>query len=237
MAATSTPTRRTRFSRRIPDHVTDELVNVLSSPRIYEFNELFGFVYENLKKRNAVSGGEEMLRLRAYEKLQNLVGRNLVEKSGRQYRGLPGLEVASSANQPKPVLTPALSPERVAAVAREAELEVLAEERARAAAARAASRAAGATAAAAKSVAKVSKPAAPAKPVKKPAPAAAKKVEKKAPVKPKAKTPAKPAKAAKPAPKKPAQPVKKAVAKKPVAKAKPAVKPAAKAKKPAPKKK
>ena len=85
-------TRRTRFSRRIPDHVTDELVNVLSEPKTYEFNSLFELVYENLKERNAVSGGEEMLRLRAYEKLQNLVTRGLVEKAGKKYRGLERIE-------------------------------------------------------------------------------------------------------------------------------------------------
>lgn len=90
-------TRRTRFSRRVPDHVTDELVNVLSNPETYEFNELFGLVYENLKKRNAVSGGEEMLRLRAYEKLQNLVSRGLVAKKGKTYRGLDRIAEASSA--------------------------------------------------------------------------------------------------------------------------------------------
>lgn len=89
-------TRRTRFSRRIPDHVTDELVNVLSEPKTYEFNSLFELVYENLKERNAVSGGEEMLRLRAYEKLQNLVTRGLVEKTGKKYRGLERIEEASS---------------------------------------------------------------------------------------------------------------------------------------------
>ncbi|CAN5498192.1 hypothetical protein BH23VER1_BH23VER1_23510 [soil metagenome] len=89
--------RRTRFSRRVPDHVTDELVNVLSNPDTYEFNGLFGLVYENLKKRNAVSGGEEMLRLRAYEKLQNLVTRGLVEKKGKTYRGLDRIGEASSA--------------------------------------------------------------------------------------------------------------------------------------------
>ena len=89
-------TRRTRFSRRIPDHVTDELVNVLSEPKTFEFNALFELVYENLKTRNAVSGGEEMLRLRAYEKLQNLVQRGLVEKSGKSYRGLEKIEEASS---------------------------------------------------------------------------------------------------------------------------------------------
>ncbi len=91
-------TRRTRFSRRVPDHVTDELVSVLSEPKNFAFNELFEVVYENLKKRNAVSGGEEMLRLRAYEKLQNLVTRGLVQKEGKQYRGLERIDEASSAH-------------------------------------------------------------------------------------------------------------------------------------------
>jgi hypothetical protein len=62
-----------------------------------QFNNLFELVYENLKEKNAVSGGEEMLRLRAYEKLQNLVTRGLVEKSGKAYKGLEGIEQASSA--------------------------------------------------------------------------------------------------------------------------------------------
>lgn len=89
--------RKTRFSRRVPDHVTDELVNVLSGGKTYEFNVLFGLVYENLKLKNAVSGGEEMLRLRSYEKLQNLVSRGLAQKNAKSYRGLKGLEQASSA--------------------------------------------------------------------------------------------------------------------------------------------
>jgi hypothetical protein len=83
---TTTPTRKTRFSRRVPDHVTDELVNVLSKPETYEFNTLFGLVYDNLKLKNAVSGGEEMLRLRSYEKLQNLVSRGLCAKVAKTYR-------------------------------------------------------------------------------------------------------------------------------------------------------
>ncbi len=86
--------RRSRFSRRIPDHVTDELVTVLSDKQTFGFNDLFEVVYENLKARNAVSGGEEMLRLRAYEKLQNLVTRGMVEKNGKQYRGLDNLQEA-----------------------------------------------------------------------------------------------------------------------------------------------
>ncbi|MEM9280275.1 MAG: hypothetical protein AAGA96_00475 [Verrucomicrobiota bacterium] len=91
-------TRRTRFSRRVPDHVTDELVTVLSDKQTFGFNDLFEVVYENLKARNAVSGGEEMLRLRAYEKLQNLVTRGLVEKNGKEYRGLDNIQEASSAH-------------------------------------------------------------------------------------------------------------------------------------------
>lgn len=90
-------TRKTRFSRRVPDHVTDELVNVLTAGSTHEFNALFCLVYERLKLKNAVSGGEEMLRLRSYEKLQGLVGRGLVAKLGRTYRGLPGVEQASFA--------------------------------------------------------------------------------------------------------------------------------------------
>ncbi|MEM9015384.1 MAG: hypothetical protein AAGC68_00120 [Verrucomicrobiota bacterium] len=82
----------------MPDHVTDELVTVLSDQQTFGFNDLFEVVYENLKARNAVSGGEEMLRLRAYEKLQNLVTRGLVEKNGKEYRGLENISEASSAH-------------------------------------------------------------------------------------------------------------------------------------------
>ena len=92
-------TKRTRFSRRLPDHVTDELVNVLGDDdKFFGFNDLFELVYDRLKERNAVSGGEEMLRLRAYEKLQNLVTRGLVEKSGKDYKGLDRIEEAHSDN-------------------------------------------------------------------------------------------------------------------------------------------
>ena len=35
-------TKRTRFSRRLPDHVTDELVTVLAAEKkFFGFNELF----------------------------------------------------------------------------------------------------------------------------------------------------------------------------------------------------
>ena len=91
-------TKRTRFSRRLPDHVTDELVNVLGADdKFFGFNDLFELVYERLKERNAVSGGEEMLRLRAYEKLQNHVTRGLVEKSLASESTLPRQDFPPSA--------------------------------------------------------------------------------------------------------------------------------------------
>ena len=81
--------KKTAFSRRLPDLVTEELAAVLSSKSSFEFKELFDIVHENLKNRNAASGGEEMLRLRAYEKLQNLVARGMVKKEMKKYKGTP----------------------------------------------------------------------------------------------------------------------------------------------------
>jgi hypothetical protein len=81
------------FSRRGPDRVAEELATVLTGQASYEFKALFAVVHANLKSRNAASGGEEMLRLRAYEKLQNLVTAGVVKKTGREYQGIPkGLE-------------------------------------------------------------------------------------------------------------------------------------------------
>jgi len=87
-------TKKTAFSRRLPDLVTEELASALSRKTTFEFKGLFDVVHENLKARNAASGGEEMLRLRAYEKLQALVSRGMVKmtlgKDGKKsYKGLP----------------------------------------------------------------------------------------------------------------------------------------------------
>jgi hypothetical protein len=92
--------KKNAFSRRVPDLVTEELVAVLSRKSTFEFKQLFEIVHENLRARNAASGGEEMLRLRAYEKLQNLVARGAVRKNGKKYKGLSsGLAaVTASAN-------------------------------------------------------------------------------------------------------------------------------------------
>ena len=90
--------KKNAFSRRVPDLVTEELVSVLSQRKSFEFKELFEIVHENLRARNAASGGEEMLRLRAYEKLQNLVARGLVKKNGKKYRGLPDALATAQSN-------------------------------------------------------------------------------------------------------------------------------------------
>ncbi len=67
--------------------LTEELVGVLSGNSTYEFKPLFSVVYGHLQARRAAHGGEEMLRLRLYEKLQALVQTGSVEKVGKNYRG------------------------------------------------------------------------------------------------------------------------------------------------------
>lgn len=87
--------RKSAFSRRLPDLVTEELVAaLLKRNTAFEFKQLFDVVHKRLRARNAASGGEEMLRLRAYEKLQNLVSRGMVKKSGKKYKGLSSLDKA-----------------------------------------------------------------------------------------------------------------------------------------------
>jgi hypothetical protein len=82
------------FSRRAPDNITEELVAVLSSKASFEFKGLFDIIFSNLRERNSASGGEEMLRLRAYEKLQSLVSQGAVKKTVtgavKKYKGVAG---------------------------------------------------------------------------------------------------------------------------------------------------
>jgi len=76
----------------MPDNVTEELVAVLSSKASFEFKPLFDIILLNLRERNAASGGEEMLRLRVYEKLQGLVGQGAVNRTvtgiTKKYKGV-----------------------------------------------------------------------------------------------------------------------------------------------------
>jgi hypothetical protein len=80
------------FTRRAPDNLTEELVTVLSSKASFEFKPLFEIILLNLRERNAASGGEEMLRLRAYEKLQGLVHQGAVNRTitgaTKKYKGV-----------------------------------------------------------------------------------------------------------------------------------------------------
>jgi hypothetical protein len=80
------------FARRAPDNITEELVAVLSCKASFEFKALFDIIFLNLRERNAASGGEEMLRLRAYEKLQSLVSQGAVKKTvtgiTKKYKGI-----------------------------------------------------------------------------------------------------------------------------------------------------
>jgi hypothetical protein len=80
------------FVRRAPDVITEELVNVLSKKATLEFKALFDIILINLRERNAASGGEEMLRLRTYEKLQGLVNQGSVTRTVngviKKYKGV-----------------------------------------------------------------------------------------------------------------------------------------------------
>ena len=89
------------FSRRAPDNITEELVAVLSSKASFEFKGLFDVIFLNLRERNAASGGEEMLRLRTYEKLQSLVSQGAVTRTvkgiTKNYKGVAARMVTLSA--------------------------------------------------------------------------------------------------------------------------------------------
>ena len=89
------------FARRAPDNITEELVAVLSSKASFEFKALFDIIFSNLRERNAASGGEEMLRLRTYEKLQGLVNQGAVTRTvagiTKKYRGVAARMVALNA--------------------------------------------------------------------------------------------------------------------------------------------
>src|SRR5213079_2551078 len=80
------------FSRRMPDNITEELVAVLSSKASFEFKPLFDIILLSLRERDAAGGGEEMLRLRVYEKLQGLVHQGAVTRTvtgiTKKYKGV-----------------------------------------------------------------------------------------------------------------------------------------------------
>ena len=93
---TQNPT--SRFTRKGPDVLSEEVATVLFGNPAFEFKALFTVVHANLRARKLANGGEEMLRLRVYEKLQYLVGRGMVDKTitkgVKEYLGLDSLSSA-----------------------------------------------------------------------------------------------------------------------------------------------
>lgn len=79
--------KRLILRRGGPDVLTEELICALSGNSTFEFKPLFTVVYDSLLARKAAHGGEEMLRLRLYEKLQWLVQVGGANKEGKNYRG------------------------------------------------------------------------------------------------------------------------------------------------------
>lgn len=66
----------------------EEIVTLLLCSKSFEFKALFSIVHEGLLARNAAHGGQEMLRLRTYDKLQTLVREGRVTKTGKKYKGV-----------------------------------------------------------------------------------------------------------------------------------------------------
>ena len=62
---------------------------MLSQKGSWEFKSLFDIVHAGLRSKDLARGGEEMLRLRAHEKLQSFLQSGIVTKTGREYTGVP----------------------------------------------------------------------------------------------------------------------------------------------------
>jgi hypothetical protein len=79
------------------------LVAALSCKATFEFKALFDVIFQNLRERNAASGGEEMLRLRCYEKLQSLVSQGAVDRKVtgvvKKYKGVSSRLATLAAEQ------------------------------------------------------------------------------------------------------------------------------------------
>jgi len=81
-------TKYKTYLRHGKDNAAAELIAALLQQPTYLFSELFHAVHERLKARKVSNVGEDMLRLRVYEKLQAFVAEGLVNKSEKRYSGL-----------------------------------------------------------------------------------------------------------------------------------------------------
>lgn len=79
-----------QFARSRPDPLMEEVIAVLATHASYDLMGLFAIVHEKLRARNAAHSGQEMLRLRTYEKLQSLMKDGAVKKTGKVYEAIPG---------------------------------------------------------------------------------------------------------------------------------------------------
>jgi hypothetical protein len=82
------------FSRKGPDVLSEELALIFSKKGSFEFKPLFDILFASLRVRNLANSGEEMMRLRIYEKLQGLVSMGVVKKTvtnvtTKTYMGIP----------------------------------------------------------------------------------------------------------------------------------------------------
>jgi hypothetical protein len=95
MVLPMTSTFRRSPTQQGPDLVARELLKALSLDTPYEFLTLVNIVQGNLRPKKLSTLYLENIQLRVYEKLQELVGKGLVEKTvtptGKHYKGLPSL--------------------------------------------------------------------------------------------------------------------------------------------------
>ena len=78
-----------KFALRGPDRISEELATVLSRKGAWDFRDLFDIVHASLRAKDYARSGNEMLRLRAHEKLQNFLSAGIVTKNGKEYSGVP----------------------------------------------------------------------------------------------------------------------------------------------------
>lgn len=76
----------TKWQSSKPDLAIDALVETMSTDTWRSFNEVFEAFWPVYRAKNSTQLGEEMGRLRCYEKLQNMVTAGKVEKVEKEYR-------------------------------------------------------------------------------------------------------------------------------------------------------
>ena len=78
-----------KFPPRGPDQVAEAIAAALFDRRAWEFKDIFDTVYANLRSNGFANVSEELLRLRAHEKLQAFVANGLATKAEKKYKGVP----------------------------------------------------------------------------------------------------------------------------------------------------